>query len=256
MIGGNELATKENGRSDFKFEPQPQSPDLLAPNRGLIDRRMGTTFPVTMMQTANYNKSLGRTGGVVHLDINEQDQIPENQELENREDVVRKSSAYFKVSTDAPNYVESILSAKFYSVTKPPNIEKVEKIPEYASAEEANEGEMLNYLSGMEGFQAKFFLFFSGLLAGIAVLHWYMLYFSSDTVTFLTMYAHIVKATEIFFHMFSYFCAIFALLMVFNNYSNYKKEVSQLSARSGAYKVHCVLYAVAVARIGFAHQNK
>ena len=155
---------KENGTNDFKFEPVPQNPDA----GGAPDRRTGGKFPVSMVQT-NAFKNMGRTGGVVRLDINGDDRVPEGQELENKEDMTKKTAAYFRgiANPDAPNYVESIITSKFYAVHKPPAIDKVEREPEYETAEEMYEEEILGYLDGMEGFQTKFFLFFSGLIAGI-----------------------------------------------------------------------------------------
>ena len=94
-----------------------------------------------MVQTSVY-RNMGRTGGIVKLDIAPQDQIPESQELENKEDIIKKAAGRFKIPTnpDAPSFVENIITSKFYAVQKPPTIETVEREPAPAATDERGAG--------------------------------------------------------------------------------------------------------------------
>ena len=101
------------------------------------------------------------------LHINEQDKVAPDQDLENKEDVIKRIATYFRVipSGDAPNYVENIVTSQFDQVVKPP-VDRKEVALEYETAEEIYDSEMRDYLESLAGFQIKFLLFLSGILAG------------------------------------------------------------------------------------------
>jgi len=203
------------------------------------------------MMQGTIHRNMGKTGGIVKLDIAPQDAIPETQELDNREGFLNKTQGYPKAvaNPEAPNYVENIITSKFYPVAKPPAMEKTDKEPEYETAEAISEAEMFNYLDSLEGLKAKVLLFLSGIIAGIGLLHFYVLYFSDSALDFLNMYARIAKGAESIFHMFVYLSAIFCLILMLINFSNYQKASSNLSTRAGAYMLHFIFYSIAFASI-------
>ena len=110
-----------------------------------MDRRNNQNPTLSMFQGTVY-KQMGRTGGIVKLEIDPQDKIPEDQELDNKEELLKKGYAKIPLDSDAPNYVENIITSKFYLVHKPPTIVKVEKEPEYESAEQIYESDVKSYL--------------------------------------------------------------------------------------------------------------
>ena len=118
-----------------------------------------------------------RSGNFVRLAVKPEDVVPEQQELENKEDVAKLAAAHVKepVNLAAPNFAESIMTAKFYLVTKPLTAQQVEQVeevveqPKYETISETYKGMMGSYTLTVDRLNILVFLFLSGLLAGTLV---------------------------------------------------------------------------------------
>ena len=245
---------KENQQSHLNIERTPPRPTDSVYNRGLADRRAPQDrFPVAMVEHSPEKRS----GAFIHLEVDNEDLVPENQELENKEDVAKLAAAHVKapVQLTAPNYAESIMTSKFYLVNKPITPEQVDQVEEsvepqkYETAAEAYKGVMGSYTLTMGRFQVLALLFLSGLLAGAAVLHFFVLFWSSDLQQFLQMYAKVAKDGLSVFYMLSYLCAIFSLFLALEYVSKYRLAAANVEhEEAGAHIIHAVLYWAGVAR--------
>ena len=215
-----------------------------------MDRRNNQNPTLSMFQGTVY-KQMGRTGGIVKLEIDPQDKIPEDQELDNKEELLKKGYAKIPLDSDAPNYVENIITSKFYLVHKPPTIVKVEKEPEYESAEQIYESDVKSYLRLLKQLSFNSMLFLGGIIAGIGLLHFYVLYFSTTPEKFLEMYVKIVKGVESIYHMFGFLCSILSLFLMLLSLSSYKKATAKLSPKAGAHMLHFIFYLISFIRIYF-----
>jgi hypothetical protein len=165
---------KENQQSHLNLErPQPGLNEA-AQSRGLVDRRAPPeSFPVAMSDL----KGSKQSGNFVRLDINQEDMETKEIEAENKVDVTKLAAEHVKgpVQLTAPNYAESIMTSKFYLVTKPLTAQQVDHAEEtvepqkYETAAEAYKGVMGSYTLTMDRFHILLFLFLSGLLAGTSV---------------------------------------------------------------------------------------
>eukprot|EP00826_Nyctotherus_ovalis_P063500 TRINITY_DN9314_c0_g6_i1.p1 TRINITY_DN9314_c0_g6~~TRINITY_DN9314_c0_g6_i1.p1 ORF type:complete len:233 (-),score=53.48 TRINITY_DN9314_c0_g6_i1:487-1185(-) len=221
-------------RAGSRFEPYGHS---------IVDKRGNAAPTLSMLQGTLY-KDMGRTGGVVKLEIDVGDKVPETQELENKEDVVKRDYFRAPIDPEAPSYVENIITSKFYPVKKPPTLVNVEKEPEYESAEEIFESDIKDYLRLLKQLSVNAMIFMGGIIAGIGMLHFYVLFFSGDESKFLTMYSRISKGVESIYHMFGFLCTILTLFLMLLNFSGYKKATSKLSPKAGAYMLHFIFYAI------------
>lgn len=166
ILPKEEHGQKEN--RDFKFEDNEKQPGIQPAVRDHDRDRSPRDHPQHPSALQSHAaKSFGKTGGFLNINIKEQDKIPAEQDLENKEEVLKRIAAYFRVipSGDAPNYVENIVTAQFDPVTKPP-ADRKEVVLEYETAEEIYDAEMKSYLESLTGFQIRFLLFLAGILAG------------------------------------------------------------------------------------------
>lgn len=201
-----------------------------------------------MLQGTLY-KDMGRTGGVVKLEIDPNDKVPETQDLENREEIIRKGYFHMPVKQDADSYVESIITSKFRRVKEAPSLMTEEKEPEYESAEQIFESDIKDYLRLLKYFFINIMILLGGIISGVGMLHFYVLFFSEEEERFLNMYAKIAKGVESIFHVFGFLCAIFALFLALVNYSSWEKAVIKMSPKVSGYRCHCILYLFICARI-------
>ena len=205
---------------------------------------------LSMIQGTLY-KEMGRTGGIVKLDIEPQDKIPESEELENKEEIIKKG--YYRVALDpnAPNYVENIITSKFYRVDTAPKLVTVEKEPEYESADQIYENDVLTYLHLLKQLSVNTIIFLGGIIAGIGLLHFYVLFFATTNEDFMAMYTKISKGVESIYHMFCFICTILALFLMSLSHSSYTKSKRKLSNKAGGHMLHFIFYLIAFICISF-----
>jgi len=204
-------------------------------------------------------KDMGRTGGVVKLEIDPLDKVPESQGLGSNENILKKKHLKAPADAEAPVYVENIITSKFYPVN-PWKLVIVNKEPEYESVEQILEGDMRDYLHSIKQLFANAMVFMGGIISGIAFLHFYVLFFTNDKDKFMDMYSRISKGVESIFHMFGFLCTIFCLFLALLNSSSHEKPASRMSPEKPSYRImspekpiYCILYIIISIRTSLSY---
>ena len=75
------------------------------------------------------------------------------------------------------------------------------------------------------------------------MLHYYVLFWSKDSTTFLSMYAKIAKDSMSLFYMLTFLCIVFGMHLALHYIQKYRLAASNVEhEEAGAYIIHAVLY--------------
>ena len=164
-----------------------------------------------------------RTSAAVNLAIAAEDQLPEDY-LEGKDTVENVLfSSLNQDPEEVHTYVESLATGKF---SKMLNNEIVmdETLASYKPVSD-NEKEVVVYKKLEEWSYRlhRFFLLLQGFLAGISLLHIYLIYFNDDNEQFIQVYGQIARMVGTLFFIFTFFAFVGILHRLVNEYKHYRK---------------------------------
>jgi hypothetical protein len=262
------ITNMQNGKKSLftkKARPNTGEIELMASQKGENGSPTGPRTAATpapnqlkRKRTAFVNRK-NVSQGLIYLNIKDDDKVNEEVNLDVRDNFMEILDQNPQRTT---SFMENLKTGDFYQIynTAVVNLRAEKKVSQPTTFEHI-EVELANIVVDYDDFFRKSFVFFQGLLAGLSILHLYLVNFESDDQQNLMSYGRFALRLNQIFHIISLLSCTGALIELLKYYRLYnesrRKQSEDLIERRKIYNIYVVafiLYFICYGVVIFLHE--